>query len=92
LDSPPKKGPGVAYESEDPPDTTPTTTPVINPSYSKKTSARAIYKAARKGKYKLLSVGLASEMDSEIKGGFVKPPQQHSKYYLGTVGGFLGLL
>jgi hypothetical protein len=76
LVSPPKKGLSVSIESDEPPDTTPTTTHVFTSGYFEKTPARAIFKAARKGKNKLVSVVLASELDSMNKGGFVKPPQQ----------------
>jgi hypothetical protein len=76
LVSSPKKGPGIAKEIEDPQDTPPTSSTVFNPGYTKKAPARAIFKAARKGKNKMVSVVLASDMDSTSKGGFVKPPQQ----------------
>jgi hypothetical protein len=92
LASPPKKGPSVSIESDEPPDTTPTTTSVFILGYYEKTLAKAIFKAARKGKNKLVSIVLASEFDYKNEGGFVKPPQQQWKYYQGIVGGFLGML
>jgi hypothetical protein len=76
LASPPQKVPGVSIESDEPPNTTPTTIPMFTPGYFKKSLARAIYKAARKGKNKLVSVVIAFEFEFEMKGGFVKPPQQ----------------
>jgi hypothetical protein len=76
LASPPQKGPGVSIESDEPPNTAPTTTPMFTPSYFEKSPTRAIYKAARKGKNKLVSIVIASKFEFEMKGGFVKPPQQ----------------
>jgi hypothetical protein len=46
------------------------------PGYFEKTPARAIFKAARKGKNKIGYVELISGLDSERKGGLFKPPQQ----------------
>jgi hypothetical protein len=68
-----KKGPGVAYESDEPPNTTPTTTPVFNLATLKKLLLEPFIKLLEKEKNKLVSVGLASELDFENKGGFVKP-------------------
>jgi hypothetical protein len=70
-----KKGPGADNEIHDPPDPSPSPIPEFNPGYFEKTLARDIFKAARKGKNKFVSVELATELDSARKGGFVKPPQ-----------------
>jgi hypothetical protein len=76
LTPPHKKGPGAANEIHVPPN--PSQTPIhgYDPGYFEKTPARAIFKAARKGKNKIGSVEVISSLDSERKGGFVKPPQQ----------------
>jgi hypothetical protein len=78
LVSPPKKGLGVSEESAEPPDLTPSNILVYSPGYSKKTLAKALFKAARKGKKtnKLGFVVLEPKVTSKEKGGFVKPPQQ----------------
>jgi hypothetical protein len=77
LVSSPKKGPGVAKEVEDPPDTPPTSSPVFNPGYTEKASARAIFKAARKGKNKMVSIVLASDMDSASNGALLSLPSSN---------------
>ena len=51
LASASKKGHGATFEIEDPPETL----PVFNLGFTKKASARAIFKAARKGKNKMVS-------------------------------------
>jgi hypothetical protein len=51
-----------------------------------------MFKAARKGKNKLVSIVVAAKMVSVKKGGLVKPPQNQRKSYHGTVVGFLGQL
>ena len=71
-----KKGSGAANEIQDPPDPSLSSIHVFNLGYSEKTPAKAIFKAARKGKNKIVSVVLPFELDSASKGGFVKPPQQ----------------
>ena len=71
LVSSPKKGPWKVKKIEDPPDTLPTSSLVINPGYTNKALARAIFKVARKGKNKLVSVVLASDMDSASKGALL---------------------
>jgi hypothetical protein len=88
LASPPKKGLGVAYESDEPLDTTPTTTLVFNPGYSEKNLAKAIYKVARKGKNKLVSVSLASELDSENKGALSSHPSSNENIIMELQGAF----
>ena len=80
--SPPKKGLSFAYESEEPPDTSPSTILVFNPGYSKKTFTRAIFKATRKGKNKLVSIGLPSELDSENKGALSSLPSSNENIIL----------
>jgi hypothetical protein len=74
---PPKKGPGVSIVRV-PPDITPLTSNILvfTPGYSKKSPTRAIFKAARKGKNKLVPIVLDSEIVSVLKGGFAKHPQQ----------------
>jgi hypothetical protein len=78
LVSPSKKGPGVYIVSVEPPNLTPLSfnTLVFTPGYSEISPARAIFKAARKGKNKLVQVVNDPENISEVKGGFAKPPQQ----------------
>ena len=74
LESSSKKGPGFVKEIEDPPDTPPSSSLVFNPGSTAKAPARAIFKAAGKGKKKMGSVVLTSVQDSTSKWGFVKPP------------------
>jgi hypothetical protein len=64
-----KRGPEAANERQDPPLLSMCSTLVI----LKKTPTRAIFKATRKGKNKIVLVELAIEKDSASKGGFVKP-------------------
>jgi hypothetical protein len=76
LVSPPKKGHGVTVESVELSDITPSKAPVFTAGYFEKSPARAMFKAARKGKTnKLVSIVLDSEATSEKKEGFFKPPQ-----------------
>jgi hypothetical protein len=51
-----------------------------------------MFKAARKGKNKLVSVVVAAEVEFVENGGYTKPPQHQWKFYLGTTGGSLSLL
>jgi hypothetical protein len=76
LESNPKKGPGFAKELEDPPDSPPSSPTVFNIGSAGKAPARAIFKAARKGKKKLVSEVVSYDLGTTCKGGFVKPPQQ----------------
>jgi hypothetical protein len=76
LAPPTKKGPGVSVEMAEPPDQTPNITPGFNPGVCEKTPARALFKAARKGKNKMVSAVNETEDTSGRKGGFAKPPQQ----------------
>jgi hypothetical protein len=69
-------GPGFAKELEDPPDTPPSSSTVFNIGSTGKAPARAIFKAARKGKKKLVSEVVTFDLGTTCKGGFVKPPQQ----------------
>jgi hypothetical protein len=55
LESNTKKGPGFVKEIEVPPDTPPSTPSVFNLGSFEKAPARAIFKAARKGKKKMVS-------------------------------------
>jgi hypothetical protein len=71
---PPKKGPGVTVEIVEPPNITLAKTLVFSPSPFEKSLARALFKASRKGKNKMVSVVHEYEVTSEKKGGFVKPP------------------
>jgi hypothetical protein len=64
LASSPKKEPRAAHEIQDPPDPPPSPIHVFNPGCSEKTSTRAIFKVARKGKNKIVSVVLADDLDS----------------------------
>jgi hypothetical protein len=52
LASPPKKGPGVAYKSDEPPNTTPTTTPMFNLATLKKFVLEPFIKLLEKEKKK----------------------------------------
>jgi hypothetical protein len=70
-----KKGPGADNKIHDPLDPSLSLIPEFNSGYSEKTPARAIFKVARKGKNKSVSIELATELDSTRKGDFVKPPQ-----------------
>jgi hypothetical protein len=54
LESNSKKGPGSVKEIEVPPDSPSSTPPVFNPGSFEKVPARAIFKAARKGKKKMV--------------------------------------
>jgi hypothetical protein len=73
LVSPSKKGPSVSIVSVEPPDITPLTsnTHVFTTGYSEKSPTRAIFKAARKGKNKLVPMVLDSETVC-VKGGLCK--------------------
>jgi hypothetical protein len=75
---PPKKGPGVSIVCDEPPDETlhSANLPVFNPGYSEISLARTMFKAARKGKNKMVQGVSELENFSEVKGGFAKPPQQ----------------
>jgi hypothetical protein len=76
LLSPPKKGLGVEVENAEPPDIAPSNLLLFSSGTIETKLARALFKAARKGKSK---IGLAvhePEVTSEEKGGYVKPPQQ----------------
>jgi hypothetical protein len=76
LAPPTKKGPGVSVEMAKPPYQTPNITHGFNPGFCEKTPARALFKAARKGKNKMVSAVNEIEDTSGRKGGFAKPPQQ----------------
>jgi hypothetical protein len=76
LAPPLKKGPGAANEILVSPDPSQTPIQEYKPGYFEKTPARAFFKAARKGKNKIGYVKLISGLDSERKGGLLKPPQQ----------------
>jgi hypothetical protein len=73
--SPSKKGPVVPQVSDH---ISEENSPIIT-AYNKglfdKAPARASFKAARKGKAKLVSAAAATVFETEIKGSFVKPPQ-----------------
>jgi hypothetical protein len=71
-----KKGPSSVKEIEVPPDTPPSTPLVFNPGSFEKAPSRAIFKATRKGKRKMVSNFSTSVLDSTSKRGFVKPSQQ----------------
>jgi hypothetical protein len=66
--------------SDDPPKETSSIIPTFTPGHSEKTSARALFKVARKGKKnkkqkKLVSTVATTAFETKIKGGFVKTPQ-----------------
>jgi hypothetical protein len=67
LVSPPKKGLGVSEESAEPPDLTPSNILVYSPGYSKKTLAKALFKAARKGKKQTNWVLLFLSLKSHLR-------------------------
>jgi hypothetical protein len=73
--SPSKKGPGVLDESDEPPDLASINMPLFSLGLSKKISARALFKAARKGKSKLGSPVIEPKVKTRENGSFVKPPQ-----------------
>jgi hypothetical protein len=58
------------------PEENPSLYPVFTPGFYEKTPARAMFKAARKGKNKLVSTIVAFDIETMKKGGFVKPPQK----------------
>ena len=78
LASPPKKGLGVPMECVETPHTTPLTSITLEftPGSFEISPARAIFKATRKGKNKLVQMVHDPENHSIVKGGFAKPPQQ----------------
>ena len=78
----PKKGPGIANEIEDPSDTPPTSSLVFNPGYTKKAPTRAIFKAAKKGKNKMVSVVLASDLISASKGALLSLTSNYEDFSL----------
>ncbi|XP_059435249.1 uncharacterized protein LOC132168163 [Corylus avellana] len=75
LAFPSKKRPGASTTNVEHPNQPHSQSPVFTPGSSEKLPARSIFRAARKGKNKLVSVVVAAEVDSVKKGGFVKPPQ-----------------
>ena len=79
LVSPPKKGPGVPTECENPPKTTPLLPNhhVFSPGNYVKSPTRTTFKAARKGKNKLVQVALAIENVSEDKGALQSLSSSH---------------
>jgi hypothetical protein len=72
--SPSKKGPAVPQVSHHISEENSTIIPTYNQGLFDKAPARASFKAARKGKAKLVSAAAATVFETEIKGGFVKPP------------------
>jgi hypothetical protein len=50
--------------------------------YFKKSPARAIFKAARKGKNKIVSIVLAYKLDSASKGAFLSLPSSNENIIL----------
>jgi hypothetical protein len=71
-----KKGPSFVKGFEVPPDSPPSTPRVFNLGSFEKAPARATFKAARKGKKKMVSDISTFILDLTRKGGFEKPPQQ----------------
>jgi hypothetical protein len=74
LLSPPKKGPGAVVENVEPPETAPSNLLLFSLGISETKPARALFKAARKGKSKIGSVVHEPEVTSKEKRGYVKPP------------------
>jgi hypothetical protein len=77
-----KKGPGAANEIQDPFDPSPSPIHEFNPSYFEKTPTRAIFKAARKGKNKIVSVELVTELDSASKRALLSLPNTNEDLIL----------
>ena len=73
---PSKKGPGVSVELIEPLDLAHANTLVFNPGLYKKNPAKALFKAARKGKNKLVSAVIENEATFGRNEGFAKPPHQ----------------
>jgi hypothetical protein len=82
LISPPKKGPGVKNEIEVPPNTPLTSSLVFNLGYIEKAPARAFFKAARKGKNKMVSDVLAYDLVSVSKGASLSLPNNYEDFSL----------
>jgi hypothetical protein len=84
LVSPSKKGPSVSIVSVEPPDITHLSdnTPVFTPGYFEISPARTLFKAARKGKNKLIQMGNEPKNLSVVKGGFTKPPSSHANFIM----------
>jgi hypothetical protein len=72
--SPPKKGPGAVAENAEPPDTAPSNLLLFSSGTMETKPARALFKAARKGKCKIGSTVHEPKVTFEEKGGYVKPP------------------
>ena len=66
----------MLVKSVEPPNLTPSKTSVYKPNYSEKYPAKALFKATRKGKNKLVSIVFDPEVTPKEKEGFVKPSQQ----------------
>ena len=77
-----KKGPGAPNEIQDPLDPSPSPIHEFNPGYSEKTPTIAIFKATRKGKNKIVSVELATELDSASKGALLSLPNTNEDLIL----------
>jgi hypothetical protein len=73
--SPTRKSPGAVAESAKPPDITPPNLLTYSPGIMESKPARALFKAARKGKSKIGSAATEPVVTSEEKGGCAKPPQ-----------------
>jgi hypothetical protein len=71
-----KKAQVFLLRRAEPPDQTPNITPGFNLGIFEKTPARALFKAARKGKSKMVSAANETADSSERKGGCAKPLQQ----------------
>jgi cobyric acid synthase len=72
-----KKGPTVPYVSDHFSEENSSIIPTYNHGLFDKAPTRAFFKAARKGKKKkkIVSAAAATVFETEINGGFVKPPQ-----------------
>jgi hypothetical protein len=77
LESNTKKGPGFVKEIEVPPDSPPSTPPVFNLGSFEKAPARAIFKAARKGKKKMVLDISTSVLDLTRKGALKSLPSSN---------------
>jgi hypothetical protein len=73
LASPSKKVSGVPPESTEPSNPTQVLIPVFTSGSFEKSPVKSLFKAARKGKNKLISVVVDTKMISVKKGGLVKP-------------------